>query len=307
MNRGAARRPVFQDDADYHRFCRCAESLPCDFGVEVHGLCLMPNHYHLLVRTPEPNLPDAMRHLAGTYTQGFHRRHRTDGPLFRGRYHAVLVQQDVHLVHVSRYIHLNPVDAGLVSRPERWFWSSYQRYVSGRGFPWVRRSVLLAQFGGRESAYRQFVELGVDEETSRFFEGPERGPVFGNPEFVQAHAKPAPDAEARSEEPTALHRLRTRIPLELLEYVVERCFGASPRGPGRFSGTGARAAFVLLARRSGWRVRDIAEHVGWSSAAAAAMAVRRFERDATPEDRRRLHQAETHLRREVDHPSDVRR
>ena len=81
------------------------------YRVEIHCYCLMDNHYHLLIRTPLANLSRAMRHLDGIYTQRFNRQTRTDGPLFRGRYKSILVECDNYLLQLSRYIHLNPVQA----------------------------------------------------------------------------------------------------------------------------------------------------------------------------------------------------
>ena len=95
------------------------------FKVETHAYCLMDNHYHLLLRTPQGNLSRAMRHLNGVYTQRYNRIQKTDGPLYRGRYKAILIDVDAYLLNVSRYIHRNPIEACIVRRAERYPWSSY--------------------------------------------------------------------------------------------------------------------------------------------------------------------------------------
>ena len=112
MNRGASGRAIFQSDRDRHAFLALFGDIAATFGVEVHAYCLMGNHYHLLLRTPRGNLSRALRHLNGVYTQRYNRTHGTDGPLFRGRFKAVLVDADTYLAALSRYIHLNPVTAG---------------------------------------------------------------------------------------------------------------------------------------------------------------------------------------------------
>jgi putative transposase len=89
----------------------------------------MDNHYHLLLSTPEGNLNRVMRHINGVYTQRYNRLEKTDGPLFRGRYKAILVDADAYLLCVSRYIHLNPVAAGIVKKAHQYRWSSYCAYI----------------------------------------------------------------------------------------------------------------------------------------------------------------------------------
>lgn len=85
------------------------------FGIEIHAYCLMSNHYHLLIKTPCPNLWRAMRHINGVYTQRYNRLHSKDGVLFRGRYKAIVVDSDAYLLHLSKYIHLNPLEARIVA------------------------------------------------------------------------------------------------------------------------------------------------------------------------------------------------
>ena len=99
------------------------------FSVETHAYCLMDNHYHLLLHTLEGNLSRAMRHINGNYTKKFNRIQQSDGPLFRGRYKAILIEQDAYLLQLSRYIHLNPVVAGSVTSAKEYPWSSYCYYT----------------------------------------------------------------------------------------------------------------------------------------------------------------------------------
>ncbi|PWG61262.1 transposase [Spiribacter halobius] len=141
MNRGAGRRVTFPDGDAYQRFLDTLAETVDRFRIEVHAYCLMPNHYHLLLRTPFANLGRAMRHLDGVYTQRYNRVAGTDGPLFRGRYKAILVESDAYLLTVSRYIHRNPIDCltPLTAELEGWRWSSYPEYIGARpSAPWIR-------------------------------------------------------------------------------------------------------------------------------------------------------------------------
>jgi REP element-mobilizing transposase RayT len=129
MNRGARRRQVFRGPAEDRIFLDLLGELHETFGVETHAYCLLGNHYRLLLRTPRGNLGRVMRHLGGLFTQRANRLAGRDGPIFRGRYKAILIEAKAHLAEVGRYIHLNSVMAGLVRRAEAWRWSSYPAYM----------------------------------------------------------------------------------------------------------------------------------------------------------------------------------
>jgi putative transposase len=113
MNRGAARQDIYKNDQHRLLFLNLLKEASLYYNIEIHAYCLMDNHYHLLIHTPRGNLSQAMRHINGLYTQVFNRSEKIDGSLFRGRYKAILVEEDSYLLQVSRYIHLNPVTAGL--------------------------------------------------------------------------------------------------------------------------------------------------------------------------------------------------
>jgi hypothetical protein len=130
----------------------------------------MTNHYHLLIETPEGNLSIGMRQLNGVYTQLFNKYHGRNGHLFQGRYKAILIQKDSHLLEVCRYVVLNPVRAGMAEAPEAWKWSSYLA-TAGKAnpSPCLATDWVLGQFSGKrgkaESEYRRFVTWGIGERT----------------------------------------------------------------------------------------------------------------------------------------------
>jgi REP element-mobilizing transposase RayT len=113
--RGNERKAIYRDDADRSRFLDGVRRAVDRFHLLLHANVLMDNHYHLLVETLEANLSQAMRDLDGNYAQYFNRAHRRVGHLFQARYKAILVDRDTYLLELSRYIHLNPVRAGMVS------------------------------------------------------------------------------------------------------------------------------------------------------------------------------------------------
>lgn len=167
--RGNERRAIVTDDLDRHAFLRVLERTVDRFDWRCLSYCLMDNHFHLLVRTPEPNLPRGMQQLKGSFAQAFNRRHARVGHLFAGRYGAQLVQRDAHLLAVFRYIARNPVAAGLVVRPEGWRWSAH---AALRGEtpapPFLAVGEALTLFGGvaAHDAYSRFV--ATDDVGSNF-------------------------------------------------------------------------------------------------------------------------------------------
>jgi len=124
--RGNGRLAIFADDTDRERFLLVLTSVVSRYHVLCHAYCLMDNHYHMLLETPEANLSRAMRQLNGVYSQAFNRRHQRPGHVLEGRFHARVVDKDAYLHAVCRYIVLNPVRAELVTHPGQWCWSSYR-------------------------------------------------------------------------------------------------------------------------------------------------------------------------------------
>ena len=169
-SRGNGRKPIFRKDQDRLSFLEVLDKVNRRYHWLCHAYCLMSNHYHLIIETPEGNLSRGMRQLNGVYTMYFNRRHRTVGHVFQGRYKAILVEKESHLLEVCRYVVLNPVRASLVERPEEWSWSSY-RGTAGLNKPHRSLTVdwILGQMGKRRKeavkGYRNFVRDGIGEGT----------------------------------------------------------------------------------------------------------------------------------------------
>ena len=169
-SRGNERKPVFNGDQDRINFLNTLQHVNKRCNWICHAYCLMDNHYHLLIETPEGNLSVGMRQLNGVYTQLFNKLHGRAGHLFQGRYKSIVIQKDSHLLEVCRYVVLNPVRAKMVEKPEAWKWSSY-RATAGResSHPCLTVDWMLGQFSGKrgkaEQEYRQFVQWGINKET----------------------------------------------------------------------------------------------------------------------------------------------
>ena len=169
-NRGNDKKDIFKDDQDRETFLKILALVNKRYHWICHAYCLMTNHYHLLIETPDSNLSLGMRQLNGVYTQLFNKRHKRNGHLFQGRFKGILIQKDSHLLEVCRYVVLNPLRAGMVENPEQWQWSSY-RATAGKENPHSSLTTdwVLGQFNGKrskaEQEYRQFVKWGINEKS----------------------------------------------------------------------------------------------------------------------------------------------
>lgn len=243
-SRGNARQSIYRDDGDRERFLSVLGEVVRRFHWLCHAYCLMDNHYHLLVETSTPNLSRGMRQLNGVYTQRFNQRHDRVGHLFQGRFTAILVEKDAHLLELCRYVVLNPVRARVVADPGQWSWSSYRAAMGHVATPgWLTTDWMLGQFGtSRQLArqrYREFV-LGGRQVPSPW-QGL-KGQVFlGSEAFCQRFVE-----EARRQEVPRVQRQPVRPPLAVI-----------------FVPTGNRWEHAEVAYRSyGYRLREIAEHLG---------------------------------------------
>jgi putative transposase len=164
--RGNAREKIFFDDQDRETFISILEAVVKRYNWLCHAYCLMDNHYHLLIETPDANLSMGMRQLNGIFTQKHNRKHNRIGHVFQGRFKAILVDKDNHLLELCRYLVLNPVRAGMVEEAEKWPWSSYLATAGLKPVP-VCLSVdwILGLFGSKRKAaqkmYRELVQEGV--------------------------------------------------------------------------------------------------------------------------------------------------
>ena len=244
-SRGNARAPIFLVKEDRQQFCQVLAQAVSRYAWRCHAYCLMDNHYHLLIETLEASLARGMRHLNGRYTQSFNVRHRRVGHVFQGRYQAILVEKETHLLELCRYIVLNPVRARMVKTPSAWFWSSY-RATAGEATPphWLTTEWLLAQFAPQRPAaqhrYRHFVQEGL---TAPSPWDQLRGQIYlGSAVFCQQVVVPPLAAEE-------IPRLQ-RQPLR-------------PALAELFTTATARHHQIRQAYQAyGYRLRDIAQHLG---------------------------------------------
>jgi putative transposase len=185
MNRGSDRQAIFQDDVDRNLFLKLLEDVHTRWDLQIYGYSLMRNHYHLCVQTPTTVLSRVMRHINGVYTQKFNQRHERDGPLFRGRYKAILIEKDPYLLTVIRYMHQNPMKGAEKGENVNFRWGSSYYYLTAREGPsWLDLDTILDHFGGDRNKLIRFIsEEKLLYRIGEFYRPEQQGPVLGSEEF----------------------------------------------------------------------------------------------------------------------------
>jgi REP element-mobilizing transposase RayT len=130
--RGNERRKIFFTEVDYTKFVKYLTESKKKFNINIHCYVLMSNHYHLIIETPEANLSKAMHYINSSYTTYINVNKKRSGHLFQGRYKSIIIDADNYLLELSRYIHLNPVRAGMVQKPADYQYSSYSAFIKNK-------------------------------------------------------------------------------------------------------------------------------------------------------------------------------
>ena len=280
MNRGRSRKAIFHNEEYFQAFLETIKEAGSRFGMEVHAYCLMGNHYHLLIKTPLGNLSRCMRHVNGVYTQRYNRLKNTDGPLFRGRFKAVLIESDAYLLQLTRYIHRNPVEvkSPLVDELATYPWSSYPAYLNKTPSPlWLNREFSYQLLGkkNRYQAYRSFVEQGVDEEILAFYGKGNLKPVLGSDAFIESVLGELdinrPRFNGLQDRLPAIATIVTAVAQQM--EVEEKSIYISARGRG--SANRARWMALFLSREVGkYPLNDICQAFGMTHISGVAQAVK---------------------------------
>ena len=188
-SRGNERRKIYYAKSDYEKFKNYLRGAQVKLGFFLHSYVFMTNHYHLLIETPEGNLNKLMHYINGSYTNYLNRRRKRSGHLFQGRYKAILIERDSYLLELSRYIHLNPVRAGIVEKPEAYEYSSYNSFISKKKEEIVHHDLILGMIskGGRnaEKRYEAFVEKGIGENLQDPLKDVYGGSILGGKGFIK--------------------------------------------------------------------------------------------------------------------------
>lgn len=187
--RGNERSKIFFTKRDYQKFREYLAEAKSKFDFNLHAYVQMTNHYHLIIETPNKNLGKIMHYLNGSYTTYINTKRKRSGHLFQGRYKAILVDKDSYLLELSRYLHLNPLRAKMVERPEQYGHSSYASYISDRKDAMLTHEMILGMLPGGEDnsrqQYRAYVESALGEEPKSPMEKVYGGMMLGGAGFIR--------------------------------------------------------------------------------------------------------------------------
>jgi putative transposase len=245
-SRGNERKAIYQQEDDFELFLKILSDVCEQFNWIIHAYCLMTNHYHLLVETPDANLSKGMRQLNGVFTQSINRKHQRVGHLFQGRYKAILIDKDAYLLELCRYIVLNPVRARMVDSPREWFWSSWHSMVGSKASPpWLATDALLQLFASERNQaiieYVQFVEAGGN---ATIWDDLQHQIFLGDDDFVEKY-KPLQNERLGDLDGISLKQRRSS-PLTLKQYQAQS--------------TSRNEAIIQAYKSGGYTLKEIGEY-----------------------------------------------
>lgn len=271
ISRGNRGEHIFTEDQDKEYFTETLQHAVKKYKIDLYAYCIMGNHYHLLLTTPYGELTKAMHYIGSAYGSFLRRQKGWIGHIFAGRYKSLCVEKEGYLLELSRYIHLNPVRAGLAEKPEGYRWSSYGYYIGKQKNPdWLNTDWLLAEYGKDRKAawkkYKGFVEAGVERPTEYPKEEITGQAILGSKEFIKKVIK-GMKRDGRSEDITAKRRYENGIDLGELKdticryYKVRKLININIPEERR-----GRLMFIFLSKKEASAFnREIAEMIGGMS------------------------------------------
>lgn len=280
-SRGDDKKEIYKSNRDRERFLEYLLSATERYGAVVHVYCLMTNHYHLLLETPHGNLSQIMRHINGAYTIYYNVKRKRAGHLFQGRFKAILIEADEYALELSRYIHLNPVRAGIVKEPENYIWSSYSAYIGRVKSPlWLDMDFILGLLKTdslrSHDGYQHFVDDLNEKEYTSPLNNTVASSILGRPKFVEQIMGDYLDNETSRRDVPAVKGLNHRFSIE---HITDRTREVFPNP------TLARNVAIHLCHLyTGATLSEIGSHFGISDSGVSKVSMRlKMQLKITPE------------------------
>jgi len=286
MNRGRRKEKIFQNEKDYETFLNVLEQICRLYRLEIHAYTLLPNHYHLLIHTPQENLSRGMRHLNGVYAQKYNKRYNIDGGLFRGRYKSMLVEEEEYLLELVRYIHRNAYEAGIEEKIGQYKWNSHKGYIIRKAKQkWLRTEEVLSRFSQYENeAARElnaFVKKTIPKDLLRVLESVKWPSVLGGKELkdkvkelIKGKKIDVEEVTGYSEYKISDNENNEKMTARILSEKKEVLQKSRSRKLA-----GERRALIYLLRMCGNNLKDIGRYMGGISYAAISKQYRRAEEE----------------------------
>ncbi len=272
-SRGNERKNIFINNGDRNSFLLYLKSAHLRYRAVIHAFCLMNNHYHIFMETPKGNLSQIMRHINGAYTNYFNIRHKRRGHLFQGRYKAILVEADSYAGELSRYIHLNPVRAGMVDVPDKFSWSSYRYYIGkNKKLDWLTIDFILCYFDKdnlqARKRYQGFVNAGVYIKSESPLEKTVASTILGSDDFIALIKDKYLDRKDKDRNVPAMKEIKMSPDIEEAYKKIAAVYNGD-------ASQSKKITLYLFHKYSDKRLREIGEFFGIGESAVSD-ATRRF-------------------------------
>ena len=289
INRGIYKDKIYLNDRDKEKFLEYLEKAAERFSVIFHGYCLMSNHYHLLIQTPDSNLSKTMQWINVSYATYFNRKRDRHGHLFQGRFKAILIDADEYLKHLSRYIHLNPVRAKMVASPSDYQWSSYRAFIGKQKLPqFLETDWLLSTFGKNKKQARQSYKDFVENVDAKTLEDPgaqiSEGFLLGGTNFIKWVKQTFLSGRNDEKEIPQLKKLKPRVALEDVVHAVSEQFETSTEqitAKGRKNNKAREVAIYLSRDMCGLSCKQLGIYFGGVSGALITIMHKRITEEAS--------------------------
>jgi len=282
-SRGNERKKIFFGKADYEKFLYYMEEAKEKYDYVVHCYVLMTNHYHLVIQTPQGNLSEVMHFINGSYTNYINRKRGRQGHLFQGRYKAILVDGDTYLLEGSRYLHLNPVRAKLVGKPEEYPYSSYRSYVSGAREHLVSRDMIWEMISKdrrrARKGYRDFVERAIGTQEESPLKKIYGGAILGGHEFIKEALGKLEEGVVKREDVSHRRELQGVISSDVIIDAIASHFGISKDVVREDKRTYRKIAISLMKQHTATTNRQIMNLFGDVTYSAIAKIHERFREE----------------------------
>ena len=287
ISRGNQRQKIYKDDLDYQRFETLLGEVLKRHSLTLYGYVLMPNHFHLLLEVGRVPLPKAMQVLLYRYTRRHNQRYRKSGHLFQGRYTAILCDRDSYLMELIRYLHLNPVRAGMVSDPGRYRWSSHEAYVRGKTTNGIAVEEGLKLWGGQRGqaikAYQQFIRDGLGSGHQEEYYEVKDQRYLGDDNFVEAVCRKVDEQEPAGPVKITMEEILTEIAKEAGK-AVKVLLG---KGRGRVESRLRAEAGYVGREVGGISLTEAAKYLG-RDLSTMSLALKRLEGELAADRVRRM-------------------
>ena len=288
ISRGISREDIFRSERDKEKFLEYLEKISERFSIIIHTYCLMSNHYHLLIETPEPNLSKSIQWLNVSYAINFNRKYKRSGHLFQGRFRAILIDADAYLKQLSRYIHLNPVKANLVSAAGQYRWSSYPAFVGKLTPPmFLETGWLLSNFGNSrrvaQKNYKDFVEKVNIKTLTNPSKHITEGVILGDTDFVNWIKDTFLSERKDDKEIPQLRHLKPKVSLEAIVVQTSKelkCDVEDILKKGRKLNKAREIAIHLARDLSGLSGKELGNYFGGVSGALISIMYNRIANES---------------------------